>query len=103
MLEITLPRDLVDSQTADGADTTFFVLVDGEVIMHEETETTDGSRMLTIEFPVGAEQVEIVGTSAAVPEFGEIGMVVLAAGLIAIVFFSIRYRLVAGSPLLRAD
>ena len=103
MLEITLPRDLVDSQTADGADTAFFVLVDGEEIMHEATETTDDSRMLTIEFPVGAEQVEIVGTSAAVPEFGEIGMVVLAAGLIAIVFFSIRYRLVAGSPLLRAD
>ena len=43
MLEITLPRDLVDSQTADGADTAFFVLVDGEEIMHEETETTDNS------------------------------------------------------------
>ena len=103
VLEITLPRDLVDSQTADGDDTSFFVLVDGEEIMHEETETADDSRTLAIEFLAGAEQVEVVGTSAAVPEFGEIGMVVLAAGLIAIAVFTVRYRLVAGSPLLRAD
>ena len=103
MLEITLPRDLVDSQTADGDDTSFFVLVDGEEIMHEETETADDSRTLVIEFLAGAEQVEIVGTSAAVPEFGEIVMVVLAAGLIAIAVFTARYRLVARSPLLRAD
>ena len=103
MLEITLPRDLVDSQTVDGADTSFFVLVDGEEIIHEETETAGDSRTLAIEFLAGAEQVEVVGTSAAVPEFGEIGMAVLAAGLIAIAVFTLRYRLVAGSPLIRAD
>jgi hypothetical protein len=103
MLEIVLARDLVDSQTADGDDTLFFVLVDGEEVMHEEAGATDDSRTLTIEFLAGAEQVEIVGTSAAVPEFGEIRMAVLAAGLIAIIVFSVRHRLVAGSPLLRTS
>ena len=92
MLEITLPRDLVDSQTPDGDDSGFFVLVDGEEAVHEETAADGDSRTLAVEFLAGAEKIEVIGTSAAIPEFGEIGMLVLAAGLVLITVVSYRYR-----------
>lgn len=100
MLEITLPRDLVDSQTPDGDDSGFFVLVDGEEAAHEETAADGDSRTLAVEFIAGAEKIEVIGTSAAIPEFGEIGMLVLAAGLVLITVVSYRYRTRAARPLL---
>lgn len=100
MLEITLPRDLVDSQTVDGDDSEFFVLVDGEEAAHEETTTDDDSRTLAVEFTAGAEKIEVIGTSVAIPEFGEMGMLVLAAGLVLITVVSFRYRARMASPLL---
>lgn len=100
MLEIMLPRDLVDSQTADGDDSEFFVLVDGEEAAHEETAADEDSRTLTVGFTTGAEKIEVIGTSVAIPEFGEIGMLVLAAGLVLITVVSFRYRTRAARPLL---
>ena len=100
MLAITLPRDLIDSQTVDGDDSWFFVLVDGEEVAHEETAADDDSRTLVVEFTAGAEKIEVIGTSVAIPEFGEIGMLVLAAGLVLITAVSFRYRARMTRPLL---
>ena len=100
MLNITLPRGLVDSQTGEGADSGFFVLINGEEISYEETGVDDDSRTLSVGFAAGTDKIEIIGTSAAVPEIEEIGMLVLAAGLVLVAVISTIYRTNATRPLL---
>src|SRR3989304_6267429 len=80
-LVITLPRALIDAKTGD-QDDTFFVLVDGEEVDFEEI-TTSTDRTLTIQFPAGAEEIEIIGT-VVVPEFGTIAVMILALAIISI-------------------
>ena len=92
-VEITLPRDLIDSKLADDADDMFFVLVDGEEADFTETDATGDSRTLQIDFRAGSERIEVIGTWAAVPEFGTIAALVLAAAIISIVAISARSRL----------
>ena len=92
-LSITLPRDLIDSVLADGSDDSFFVLVGGEEVQYVESATDDDSRTLEIDFFGGAGLIEIIGTSVAVPEFGTIAALVLAASIISIVAVSARSRL----------
>jgi hypothetical protein len=65
ILEIILERNFIDAKF-QGEDDLFFVLVDGEDLNFEETETTSESRTLQITLPEGTEEVEIIGT-----EFGE--------------------------------
>jgi predicted secreted protein with PEFG-CTERM motif len=89
-LEITLPRALIDAKMGD-QDDTFFVLVDGEEVDFEET-TTSTDRILTIQFPAGAEQIEIIGTFV-VPEFGTIAVMILAVAIISIIAVSAKSRL----------
>ena len=91
VLTITLPRDVMDAKISDDEDDDFFVLVDGEEVAFEETKT-DADRTLAIEFPAGAEEVEIIGTFV-VPEFGTIAMMVLAIAIISIVAISAKSRL----------
>ena len=91
VLTITLPRDVMDAKISDNEDDDFFVLVDGEEVSFEETKT-DADRRLAIEFPAGAEEVEIIGTFV-VPEFGTIAMMVLAIAIISIVAVSAKSRL----------
>ena len=99
-LDIALPRGLVDSRT-EGVDTGFFVLINGVEVAHEETGADDGSRTLSIGFAAGTNRMEIIGTSVAVPEFAEIGVLVLAAGLVLVAVISAMYRADATRPLLR--
>jgi len=87
---ITLPRGLIDAKIG-GEDDDFFVLVDGEEVDFEET-TTSTDRTLTIQFPAGAEEIEIIGTMV-VPEFGTIAVLILAVAIISIVVVSARSRL----------
>ena len=91
VLTITLPRDVMDAKISDDEDDDFFVLVDGEEVVFEETKT-DADRTLAIEFPAGAEEVEIIGTFV-VPEFGTIAMMILAVAIISIIAISARSRL----------
>jgi predicted secreted protein with PEFG-CTERM motif len=91
-LVITLPRSLIDAKTSDNSsDDTFFVLVDGEEVNFEET-TTSTDRTLTIQFPAGAEQIEIIGTTV-VTEFGAIAVMILAVAIISIIAVSAKSRL----------
>jgi len=91
VLTITLPRDLIDALDANGVEDEFFVLIDGEEVEFEETSTST-DRTLTISFPDGAEEIEIIG-SFVVPEFGTIAALILAIAIISIIAVSAKTRL----------
>lgn len=93
-LSITLPRDVIDAKAmngCDGDDGQFIVIVDRQEQEFRETVGSD-SRTLTIGFFADSEEIEIIGT-CAVPEFGAVAVVVLAAAVIAIVAVTARSRL----------
>jgi predicted secreted protein with PEFG-CTERM motif len=89
-LTLTIPRSVLDA-TINGEDDDFFVLIDGEEVDFDET-TTSTDRILTIAFPVGAEEIEIIGTFV-VPEFGTIAAMILAVAIISIIAISAKSRL----------
>jgi len=61
-LTITLPRALIDALLENGDDDEFFVLVDAEEVSDFDEIKTSSDRTLTIAFPDGAEEIEIIGT-----------------------------------------
>jgi len=89
-LILTIPRSVLDA-TINGEDDDFFVLVDGEEVDFDET-TSSTDRTLTIAFPAGAEEIEIIGTFV-VPEFGTIAAMILAVAIISIIAISAKSRL----------
>jgi len=89
-LTLTIPRSVLDA-TINGGDDDFFVLIDGEEVDFDET-TTSTHRTLTIAFPAGAEEIEIIGTFV-VPEFGTIAAMILAVAIISIIAISAKSRL----------
>ncbi|MEM2160050.1 MAG: S8 family serine peptidase [Candidatus Nitrosotenuis sp.] len=60
-IELTIPRELIDARITTDKDDVFFVLVDGDEIEFEEHATSD-SRILSIPFTSGIEEIEIIGT-----------------------------------------
>jgi len=89
-LTLTIPRSVLDA-TMNGVDADFFILIDGEEVDFEETvSSTD--RILTIAFPAGAEEIEIIGTFV-VPEFGTIAAMILAVAIISIIAVSAKSKL----------
>jgi len=90
-LTIILPRNVIDA-TFNGGDDEFFVLVDAEEVDFDELETTDTHRTLSIDFPAGAEEIEIIGTFV-IPEFGAIAALILAVAIISIIVVSAKTRL----------
>ena len=66
----------------------FMVLVDGE----EWDDVEINGNIVTVEFPAGAEEIEIVGTFV-IPEFGTIAAMILAVAIISIVAVSAKSRL----------
>jgi len=60
-LNVTFEREFFDS-TYDGEDDLFFVLIDGDETISKETKTTSQSRSLTIDVPLGTEELEIIGS-----------------------------------------
>ena len=89
-LTLTIPRSILDA-TMGSEDDDFFVLIDGEEVNFDETASTT-NRILTITFPVGAEEIEIIGTFV-VPEFGTIAAMILAVAIISIIAVSAKSRL----------
>ena len=69
----------------DGA---FMVLVDGE----EWDDAQIAGEKVTVMFPAGAEEIEIIGTFV-IPEFGTIAVMVLAVAIISLIAISARSRL----------
>lgn len=89
-LTITLPRNVIDAKLGN-QDDDFFVLVDGEEVEFTESKTAT-ERTLTIPFPVGAEEIEIIGTFV-IPEFGTIAALILAVAIVSIIAISTKTRL----------
>jgi predicted secreted protein with PEFG-CTERM motif len=82
---------LIDAIGPDGQEDSFFVLIDGEEAEFSETKTAK-DRTLTIEFPDGAEEIEIIG-SFVIPEFGTIAALILAIAIISIIAVSSKTKL----------
>ena len=92
-LTMTMPRALIDAKASAGDDQ-FFVLVDGADTDFTESKT-DTDRTVTVSFPEGTQQIEVIGTQV-VPEFGGLSFVVLVVAIISIVAISSRTRLKFG-------
>ena len=89
-LTITIPKSVLLSET-NGEDDDLFILIDGEEVDFDETISSK-DRTLTIQFPIGAEEIEIIGTWV-VPEFGTIAAMILAVAIISIIAVSAKSRL----------
>ena len=68
----------------------FMVLVDGEECDEPECEIVGNK--VTVMFPAGAEEIEIIGVHV-VPEFGTIAAMILAVAIISIIAVSAKSRL----------
>jgi len=66
----------------------FMVLVDGQ----EWDDVSIDGQKVTVMFPAGTEEIEIIGTFV-IPEFGTIAALILAVAIISIVVVSARSRL----------
>lgn len=92
-LTMTLPRALIDAK-AGADDDQFFVLVDGADTDFDESKTAT-DRTITVSFPDGTQQIEVIGTQV-VPEFGGLSFAVLLIAIISIVAISAKTRLKFG-------
>ena len=63
-LDVTFDRNFFDS-IYDGVDDKFFILSDGDETVFRETQTNSETRTLSIDVPLGTEELEIIGS-----EFG---------------------------------
>lgn len=91
-LSIALPRDVIDAKSANGLDASFFILVDGEEALFEET-ISETERIISVNFPAGTEKVEIIGTFV-IPEFGTIAMMILVVSIVSLIVFSSKSALI---------
>jgi predicted secreted protein with PEFG-CTERM motif len=91
-LVIRLPRNVIDSKTGEGADTTFDAIIDNaEYVEPGENETTaEDIRTLSIGFPSGSETIDIIGT-VVIPEFSTIAVVVLAVAIVGIIIATAKH------------
>ena len=85
-LSLRLPREVIDSQTTEGTDADFAAFIDNAEFTEpgEIDPGAENTRTLLIGFPVGAGQVDVIGTSV-IPEFSTIAIAVLAIAIIGII------------------
>lgn len=86
ILTMTLHRTLIDAKTTSHDDQ-YYVLLDGQEADFDEIITTTTDRTLSIPFPGGTEEIEIIGTQV-IPEFGQILALVFAIAVTAIILVS---------------
>ena len=91
-LSIALPRDVIDAKSSDGFDDSFFILVDGEEALFDET-ISETERIISVNFPAGTEQVEIIGTFV-IPEFGTIAIMILVVSIVSLIVLSSKSALI---------
>ncbi|HXV39154.1 MAG TPA: hypothetical protein VD699_06265 [Nitrosopumilaceae archaeon] len=60
-LELTIPRELLDSKE-NGNDMDFFIIADGADVTFSEKETSDTSRTLFMQLSPGTTELEVFGT-----------------------------------------
>lgn len=64
-LQLTLPRELIDSTKNDGTDDRFIVLADGTPVSENEKSSSSLARILLIPLSRDVTEVEIIGTHLA--------------------------------------
>ena len=90
-LALRLPREVIDSQTAEGEDADFAAFIDNaEYEEPGEIEPGGDTRTLLIGFPAGAGSIDLIGTSV-IPEFSTIAIIVLAVAIVGIVIATARH------------
>jgi predicted secreted protein with PEFG-CTERM motif len=90
-LALRLPREVIDSKTAEGTDADFAAFIDNaEYEEPGEIEPSEDTRTLLIGFPAGAGSVDVIGTSV-IPEFSTIAVIMLAVAIVGIVIATARY------------
>ncbi|MCI0560501.1 MAG: PEFG-CTERM sorting domain-containing protein [Nitrososphaera sp.] len=94
-LKLDLPRNVIQSLSVPnvptgGSDIDYEVFIDGVPGVIESDEMSATSRILTIPFEAGAEEIEVIGTWI-VPEFGAIAAIVLAVAIVGIIVATTRY------------
>jgi predicted secreted protein with PEFG-CTERM motif len=91
-LALRLPREIIDSQTAEGEDADFAAFIDNAEYEQpgEIDEPTNDTRTVLIGFPAGTGSVDVIGTSV-IPEFSTIAIVVLAVAIIGIIMVTARH------------
>jgi hypothetical protein len=62
---LQLPRPVIDAKTNSGQDDAFIIMVNGAIVQPENESANDYLRNITIPFPQGDVNIEIVGTHAA--------------------------------------
>ncbi len=82
------PGILTVNPSSDVLGGIFMVLVDGE----EWDDVEIDGNQVTVEFPAGTEEIEIIGTFV-IPEFGAIAALILAVAIISIIVVSAKTRL----------
>jgi predicted secreted protein with PEFG-CTERM motif len=93
---LVLPRVVIDA-VQDGKDVKYLVastdLEAGAGASPDvtESETTDESRTVVIDYTKGTDLIEISGTSV-VPEFGPISAIILALAIVAVILVTARFR-----------
>src|SRR5215210_1354024 len=97
-LALRLPREVIDSKTAEGSDADFAAFVDNaEYVDAGEIEPAADTRTLLIGFPQGTASIDVIGTSV-VPEFSTIAVIVLAIAIIGIVIATARHGRFSSDP-----
>jgi len=84
-LSIKLPREVIDAKFGE-EDDDFFVILDGLDVDFEEAKSGN-ERTITVDFPEGTEEIEIIGTSV-VPEFGGIAVLILVVSVFSVILLS---------------
>ena len=62
LIELEIPRGLLDAKLDETEDDIFFVIIDGFETEYIEIEASASSRTLVIPFFAGDQQIEIIGT-----------------------------------------
>ncbi|MDQ4050355.1 MAG: PEFG-CTERM sorting domain-containing protein [Thermoproteota archaeon] len=90
-LALRLPREIIDSKTAEGEDAEFAAFIDNAEYTEpgEIDEPTEDSRTILIGFPAGTGSVDIIGTTV-IPEFSTIALAVLTVAIIGIIIATAR-------------
>ena len=84
-LFVQLPREVIDAKFGE-EDDDFFVLIDGLETEFDEAKTAN-DRTLTVAFPKGTEEIEVIGTFV-VPEFGAVAILILVISIVSVIFVS---------------
>lgn len=78
---LDIPRYVLDSKTASGADSKFTVMTDGQIINYVELSSDNDSRQIQIDYnPAKTHTYQIIGTHV-VPEFGPLVMLILVGSV----------------------